>query len=201
MALANMTASACSLGTTSAATHQIFQTLFLLSAVALGNPFSWAAQAFLPPLLAQEARQAQEPGEMPSRKSSRSRLSVLALAKLVTAATCTAVVASICVVVFCRRLGWVTTGDPAVLRSLAFNGGALVPFVALYPLLLTLEGALYGAQRRRPVVLLSIVFWCVSSASLNLLKRFDMLSLSTIWLSSGFACGVSCVLTAVVAFN
>lgn len=52
LVLANMTTAACSLGTTAAAAHQLFQTLFLLSAVAIGNPFSWAAQAFIPPILA-----------------------------------------------------------------------------------------------------------------------------------------------------
>ena len=52
LVLANMTTAACSFGTTAAAAHQLFQTLFLLSAVAIGNPFSWAAQAFIPPILA-----------------------------------------------------------------------------------------------------------------------------------------------------
>lgn len=52
LVLANMTTAACSFGTTVAAAHQLFQTLFLLSAVAIGNPFSWAAQAFIPPILA-----------------------------------------------------------------------------------------------------------------------------------------------------
>ena len=48
----SISTAACSFGTTAAAAHQLFQTLFLLSAVAIGNPFSWAAQAFIPPILA-----------------------------------------------------------------------------------------------------------------------------------------------------
>lgn len=78
---------------------------------------------------------------------------------------------------------------------------SLVPFLALYPVLLTLEGALYGAQRRGPVLVLSIMFWLLSSASLQWLKRSGTLTLSTVWLSSGLACGVATLLTAGLAVS
>eukprot|EP00439_Symbiodinium_sp_Y106_P063132 s215_g9.t1 len=192
---------ACGLGTAAAAGHQLFQTLFLLSAVALGNPLSWAAQAFLPPLLAAYCA-GREPGEV-------SQTAVVTLRKLVAFALCGSVPTSFLVVLFCRtssstcwlvvlddmtdrllasahpgmalssgawssrhdllihhggnpdfcpsnwiqavalasvlakrKLGWLLSNDPSVLQVMAESSYSLVPFLMLYPVLLTLEAAL-----------------------------------------------------------
>lgn len=194
MALANMTAAACTLGTSAAAAHQIFSTLFLLTAVALGNPFSWAAQAFLPPLLAVNRLPVVQ-----GRKGQPKPLAVQALARLLASALAASTVASMLIVFLCRTLSGMVSGDPVVLEEIVNGSSAMVPFVALYPALLTLEGALYAAQKRGPVLMLSIVFWLLSSGSLRWLKSAEMLSLGTIWLSSGLACGVAALLTAGLA--
>lgn len=189
--LANMTAAACSLGNASAAAHQIFSTLFLLTAVALGNPFSWAAQAFLPPLLQKESRESGSKSSGP-----RHSQSLEALGRLLLSALVSATLGSLAVVVFCKAVGSVATTDPEVLHELAQASLALMPFTVLYPVLLTLEGALYGAQKRGAVLALSLAFYVLASGSLRLLRHSGMMSLTTIWVSSGVACGVAVLLTA-----
>lgn len=193
MTLANMTTAACGLGTAAAAGHQLFQTLFLLSAVALGNPLSWAAQAFLPPLLAAYCA-GREPGEV-------SQTAVVTLRKLVAFALCGSVPTSFLVVLFCRKLGWLLSNDPSVLQVMAESSYSLVPFLMLYPVLLTLEGALYGAQERVTVLCLSALFWWLSGAAMHILSFCGMLTLSRIWLSVGLACAVSMVATGFFALR
>ncbi|CAK9024258.1 Protein DETOXIFICATION 46 [Durusdinium trenchii] len=193
LVLANMTTAACSFGTTSAATHQLFQTLFLLSAVAIGNPFSWAAQAFLPPILTAVCVE-QEPG--PS-----SRKSFQTLRKLLCNALILSVTASVSVVIFCHKLGWILSSDPDVLRDMARTSLALVPFLSLYPVLLTLEGALYGAQERSTVLWLSILFWWTSSTAIGIMQFFGTLSLCNMWLTVGISCGLTTLVTAILTFR
>eukprot|EP00438_Fugacium_kawagutii_P007608 Skav221449 [mRNA] locus=scaffold1700:28306:30462:- [translate_table: standard] len=187
LVLANMTTAACSFGTTVAAAHQLFQTLFLLSAVAIGNPFSWAAQAFIPPILAAfcEGREA-------------------------TQALLLSLTASVSVVIFCRKFGWILSSDAEVVEDcqllgsfeeMASTSPALMPFLTLYPLLLTLEGALYGAQERSTVLWLSIFFWWLSSACVGLLRLCGILCLQNLWLAIGFSCGITTLVTAVFAFQ
>ena len=191
--LANMTTAACSFGTTSAATHQLFQTLFLLSAVAIGNPFSWAAQAFIPPILA--AFCAGKEAGPSSRKSFQTLQKLLANALLLS------LTASVSVVIFCRKLGWILSRDPDVLQDMARTSLALVPFLSVYPLLLTLEGALYGAQERSTVLWLSILFWWMSKTAIGLLQFFGKLSLFNMWLAVGLSCSITTLVTAIVAFR
>lgn len=200
MTLANMTAAASSLGTSAAAAHQICITLFFLSAVALGNPFSWAAQAFLPPLLAAGGGARRIGGRPGAGAATRAwPRSLVALTRLLATAFAASLVASALVVVFCRSLGWVATRDARVLHELVRSSAALVPFLALYPVLLTLEGALYSAQQQGSVLVLSFVFWWTSTAALRMLREFGMLNLSTVWLSTGVACGAATLITAGLA--
>lgn len=194
--LANMTKAACSLGTTTAAAHQLIQTLFLLSAVSLGNPFSWAAQAFLPPLVAAYCK-----GTNLRKLHNVRRAALRALLQLIGAAVATSLAAGVLIVFFCKNLGHWATKDAAVVSELAKGSWALIPFLALYPVLLTLEGALYGAQERNTVLKLSVVFWLLSSSAIHGLKIFGMLSIRSIWLSIGITCGISTVLTAVFAIR
>lgn len=232
---ANMTACACLLGTSAAAAHQIFLTFFFLSAVALGNPFSWAAQAFLPPIMAQYRVQKSgegsesaadevtadaadaveekhgdtgatkaEGGRQMVPQSSQGDLPAVprqVLRRLVVFAAASATIASFVVVVMCRTLNWSWSTDPKVQYRTMASSVALVPFCILYPLLLTLEGALYSAQRKLSVLAISFAFWCVSTGVLAALKRYGLLTLSTLWLGSGFACGVTLLLTAPLALR
>jgi len=192
--LANMTAAASALGTAPAAAHQIFSTLFLLSAVALGNPFSWAAQAFLPPLLRER-----EGGGGKLAGAGQQDPQLETLARLFSCALVSAFLGAIAVMVFCRAVGSLATSDPLVLQELDHASLALMPFTVLYPVLLTLEGALYGAERRGAVLVLSLAFWVLSSASLRLLRHWGLLTLSSIWVSSGVACGAAVLVTAGLA--
>lgn len=76
-----------------------------------------------------------------------------------------------------------------------------MPFLAVYPLLLTLEGALYGAQERTTVLWLSIFFWWMSSAAVGVLRFFGRLSLCNLWLTVGLSCGIATLVTAIFAFQ
>jgi len=194
MALNRITAAASALGTAGAAAHQIFMTLFFLCPVALGNPFGWAAQAFLPPLLARGHSGQKAPPAM-------RRLFRQALRLLIVSAALTSVVGSIAAVLTCIFANGVFVRDPMAVAELLRASTCIVPFFTLYPLFLTLEGALYAAQRRNLALFLSILFWLVSCTIISTLGKMGRLTLSTLWLGSGFACGLSVVLTLAVVLR
>jgi Na+-driven multidrug efflux pump len=179
-----MTRAACGLGTSAAAAHQIFVTLFYLTAVALGNPFSWAAQAFLPPLLAAEAK-----GQVPN--DGRPLPSMRALQRIVITSGFTALSVSFLVVFLCRTLLAASSRDSGVGAFLSQCSPALIPFLTLYPVLLTLEGALYSVQRQGQVLKLSMVFFVFTCAYLSLMRYRGYLSLSNLWLGTGLTCGLA----------
>eukprot|EP00930_Biecheleria_cincta_P090608 TRINITY_DN80005_c0_g1_i1.p1 TRINITY_DN80005_c0_g1~~TRINITY_DN80005_c0_g1_i1.p1 ORF type:complete len:483 (+),score=72.00 TRINITY_DN80005_c0_g1_i1:61-1509(+) len=194
--LADMTKRASVLGIKAAATHQVLSTLFLLSAVALGNPFSWAMQAFLPPLLqkrSEEIPRSRCPGQ---RRTSSAEL---VFGRLFKAACVCAFLASLTVVYCCKHLGWLFCRDAAVLGELSQMSVQAVPFLTLYPILLMLEGALYSTQREGAVCLMSLAFVFMSRGMLHLVGES---CLGQLWLVNGLAClvtmlaGLGCVMRA-----
>jgi len=195
MTFNRLTAAASSLGTASAAAHQIFMTLLYLCPVALGNPFSWAAQAFLPPLLAADAK----PGR--ARTTRWRSMFARALYKLAVSAVVTSVIGSGIAVAICVFGNRIFVRDPLAVAELVRASMSIVPFFTLYPVLLTLEGALYSAQRREAALTLSALFWLVSCAIMSALSQMGRLTLSTLWLGCGFSCGLSVLLTLVVVMR
>lgn len=180
--LADMTKRSSLLGIESAAAHQVLSTLFLLSAVALGNPFSWAMQAFLPPLLKKQSQ------DIPrTRCPGQGRISSaeLVFGRLLKAAIICALLASLTVVYCCKRFGWLFCRDAAVLGELSQVSIQAVPFLTLYPMLLMLEGALYSTQREGAVFLMSLAFVFVSRGTLHLVGDSG---LGQLWLANGLAC-------------
>lgn len=192
-ALAAMTTTACSLGTHVAASHQVFLTLFMLSAVALGNPFCWAAQVFLPPLLRTDA--ADGAGLMGSRRSKGQ----LALRRLVLGAGGSSMVAAMVVAVICRTMGSAWSTDPMVIMQLASSSAAVVPFIVIYAVFLTLEGALYGAQRKLAALAANCCFWLFSCTTFRIIRWLGLMTLDTLWLSAGASCAVAVCLTTWIA--
>lgn len=191
LVFADMTIAASSLATASAATHQVFITLFYLSAVAFGNPFSWAAQAFLPPLLAADERQR-------GAASGAAASTPPALRGLLGSALLAAIVASAVVILMCKNLGSIFSHDPAMLGELAGSSWVLMPFLVSYTIFLTLEGALYSAQRRVAVLGVNFLFAAFSSITMGSLRMSGQLSLRTIWLGSGSACTLATLVAAAI---
>jgi len=189
LVFANMTTTSCALGTSAAAAHQIYITLFFLSAVALGNPFSWASQAFLPPLLAADTNDLHN--ESDGSQQPRQLKSVAAFKKIVSTSCVMAFSASILVVFFFRTMSRFCTNDPRVLFRLVDNVLSIVPFFTLYPVFLTLEGALYSVQRQDMALMLSLVFWFTSAVTLAAIRSYGQMSLGMLWIGSGTACGIA----------
>lgn len=191
--LADMTKRASVLGIRAAAAHQVLSTLFLLSAVALGNPFSWAMQAFLPPLLQRQSEDIPRSWCPGQRRTSSAEL---VFGRLLKAASVCAFLASLTVVYCCKHLGWLFCRDAAVLRELSQVSIQAVPFLTLYPILLMLEGALYSTRREGAVFLMSLAFVIMSRGTLHLVGDS---CLGQLWLVNGLAClvtmlaGLGCV--------
>lgn len=174
-----MTAYASGLGARIAAAHQIYVSLFFLTAVAVGTPLSWAAQTFMPGYFVTKDQEA----NAANRRDQGPRFCLRAL---LTVATSCAAFASIAVWLALGLGPSLFTTDPRVVAVLQAPSSTipLIIFVSVYPIFLALEGTLIAArQLRLPLVLSSMLLGC-NALMFHMLRGWGLLNLGTLWTTS-----------------
>jgi len=177
-----MTAYASGLGTRIAAAHQIYVSLFFLTAVAVGTPLSWAAQTFMPGYLVKHDQEASAPNH--AHLGPR-----FCLSALLTVAVGCAAFASIAVWLALEFGPTLFTTDPRVVAVLQAPSSVvpLLIFVLAYPIFLALEGTLIAAKQLRLPLVLSLILLGCNAFLFHLLGGWGRLNLSTLWTISATA--------------